>query len=137
LLAEGHNVARQLGYDGNECFTAFGPANVHLHQVAVLLDLGDGAGAIAAARHMMPDGLGRLPKERRANYYIDVARAHSLSGHRDDAVDTLLTAESLFPEEMRCRPIAIELVDGLRRAASGTCSEELEQLAGRIGLAHG
>ncbi|MGH4026615.1 MAG: helix-turn-helix domain-containing protein [Pseudonocardiaceae bacterium] len=32
LLDEGHSVARQLGYDGNECFTAFGPTNVNLHQ---------------------------------------------------------------------------------------------------------
>ncbi len=136
FLAEGHSVARQLSYDGNEYFTAFGPTNVHLHQVAVLLDLSDGAGAIAAARQVMPDGLGRLPKERRANYYIDVARARGLIGHRDDAVDMLLTAESLFPDEIRCRPIAIELIDGLRRAAPGTRSEELEQLAGRIGLAH-
>lgn len=136
LMDEGHTVARQLGHDGNECFTAFGPTNANLHQVAVLLDLGDGAGAIAAARHVTPDDLSRLPKERRANYYIDVTRAHRLSGHRDDAVNTLLTAESLFPDEIRCRPIAIDLVDGLR-ASPGTRSEELEQLAGRIGLAHG
>ena len=70
LLHEGHDVARQLGYDGNECFTAFGPTNVYLHQVAVLLDLGDGAGAVQAAQHITPEGLNRLPKERRANYYL-------------------------------------------------------------------
>jgi transcriptional regulator with XRE-family HTH domain len=135
LLNEGHSVACQLGYDGNECFTAFGPTNVHLHQVAVLLDLGDGASAITAARQVTPDGLARLPKERRANYYIDVARGHSLVGHNDDAVATLLTAERLFPDEIRCRPIAIDLVDGLRRGALSTRSTELHQLAGRIGLA--
>lgn len=139
MLDEGHNVAGMLGHDGNECFTAFGPTNVHLHQVAVLLDLGDGAGAVAAARHVTPDGLGRPPKERRANYYIDVARAYRLSGHRDEAVSTLLTADSLFPDEIRCRPVAIDLVDGLRRTSTspGTRSEKLEQLAGRIGLPHG
>lgn len=137
LLAEGHNVARQLGYDGNECFTAFGPTNVHLHQVAVLLDLGDGVGALGSARHITPDGLTRMPKERRANYYLDVAQGHSLAGHHDDAVSMLLTAESLFPNEIRCRPIAIDLVDGLRRSSSGMRSNELRQLAARIGLANG
>lgn len=136
LLNEGHSVAHQLGYDGNECFTAFGPTNVHLHQVAVLLDLGDGAGAVQAARHVTPDGLNRLPKERRANYHLDLARGNSLAGHRDDAISTLLTAERLFPDEIRCRPIAIELVDGLRRSASGTRSRELERLAARAGLAN-
>jgi hypothetical protein len=92
LLNEGHSVARQLGYDGNECFTAFGPTNVRLHHVAVLLDFGDGAGAVSAARQVTPDCLSRLPKERRANYYLDLARGHSLAGHRDNAIDTLLMA---------------------------------------------
>ncbi|MGH3801396.1 MAG: helix-turn-helix domain-containing protein [Pseudonocardiaceae bacterium] len=137
LLEEGHSVARQLGYDGNERFTAFGPTNVHVHHVAVLIDLGDGAGAVSAARHIIVDGLTRLPKERRANYYLDVARGHSLAGHHDDAVSTLLTAESLFPDEIRCRPGAIDLVEGLRRSSVGTRSTDLHQLAVRIGLADG
>ncbi|MGH3753180.1 MAG: helix-turn-helix domain-containing protein [Pseudonocardiaceae bacterium] len=138
LLEEGHGVARQLGYDGNECFTAFGPTNVHLHQVAVLLDLGDGAGAVQAAHHVTPEGLNRLPKERRANYYLDLTRGLSLAGRRDEAIATLLTADRLFPEEIRCRPIALDLLDELRRGASGTRALELEQLAGRVGLtSHG
>jgi hypothetical protein len=137
LLDEVHSVARQLGYDGNECFTAFGPTNVNLHQVAVLLDLGDGAGAVAAARQVTPEGLARLPKERRANYYLDVARGHSLAGYHDDAVNTLLMAESLFPDEICCRPVAIDLVEGLRRGCGGTHSTALHQLAARIGLTDG
>lgn len=136
LLDEGHNVARMLGYDGNECYTAFGPTNAHLHRVAVLLDLGAGAGAVAAAGQVTSDGLDRLPKERRAHYHIDVARAHGLCGHHDDAVNTLLMAANLFPDEIRCRPTAVDLVDGLRRTARGPRSEKLEQLAGRIGLAY-
>lgn len=134
LLAEGHGVAVQLGYDGNECFTAFGPTNVHLHQVAVLLDLGDGVGAIEASRYVTADGLSRLPKERRANFYLDVARGYSLSGQRDEAVRTLLTADRLFPDELRCRPPAIDLIELLRRSVSGTPAKELSQLAVRVGL---
>jgi len=134
LLHEGDDVARQLGYDGNECFTAFGPTNVHLHQVAVLLDLGDGAGVVQAAQQITPEGLNRLPKERRANYYLDVARGHSLAGHRDEAVHALLTADRLFPDEIRCRPIAIDLIERLRRSSSGTHGRELEQLVVRAGL---
>lgn len=134
LLDEGHGVARQLGYDGNERFTAFGPTNVHLHQVAVLLDLGEGAGAVAAARHVTTEGLARLPKERRANYYLDVARGHSLSGHRDGAVSTLLAADRLFPDEIPCRPVAIDLIESLRHSTSGMHSRELNRLAARAGL---
>jgi transcriptional regulator with XRE-family HTH domain len=134
LLHEGHDVACQLGYDGNECFTAFGPTNVHLHQVAVLLDLGDGAGAVQAAQQVTPEGLKQLPKERRANYYLDVACGHSLAGHPDEAVHTLLTADRLFPDEIRCRPIAIDLIEQLRRGSTGTYARELEQLVARAGL---
>jgi hypothetical protein len=135
LLDEGQSIARQLGYDGNECFTAFGPTNVHLHRVAVLLDLGDGAGAVSAARHVTADGLSRLPKERRANYYLDVARGQRMAGNPDEAVGTLFTAGRLFPDELRCRPVALDLVADLRRSSTGAHSTKLRELAGRIGLA--
>lgn len=134
LLNEAHSVARQLGYDGNERFTSFGPTNVLLHEVPVLLDLGDGTRAVNAALRVTPDDLSRLPKERRANYYLNLARGHSLTGHSDDAVSTLLTAESLFPDEIRCRPYAHGILNDLRRSASGTHSQKLEQLAARAGL---
>ncbi|MGH3923093.1 MAG: helix-turn-helix domain-containing protein [Pseudonocardiaceae bacterium] len=134
LLDEGHSVARQLGYDGNEYFTAFGPTNVHLWEVAVLLRLGDGAGAVQAARQVTPDGLNRLPKERRAHYYLDLARGQSLAGLREEATSTLLTTDRLFPDEIHCRPLAIDLIETLRRSATGTRAQELEQLAVRVGL---
>ncbi len=134
FLGEGHSVARQLGYDGNEYFTAFGPTNAHLWEMGVHLHLGDGVGALSAARHVTPEGLDRVPKERRANFYLNVARGHSLSGHHHDAISTLLKLESLSPDTIRCRPIAIELIDGLRRGPSSTRSTELHQLAARAGL---
>jgi transcriptional regulator with XRE-family HTH domain len=134
LLAEGDSVARQLGYDGNEYFTGFGPTNVHMYRVGVQLQLGDGAGVLNAARRIPPDDLSRMPKERRSSYYIDLAWGHRLAGHPDDAVSTLLTAEGLFPNAVRCRPFAIDLIDNLRRGASGTRSRQLEQLAARAGL---
>lgn len=95
------------------------------------------AQAAVAACQVTPEGLARLPKERRAHYYLDVAQGHSLAGHHDDAVNTLLMAESLFPDEIRCRPVAIDLVEGLRRGCGGTPSTALHQLAARIGLADG
>jgi hypothetical protein len=134
-LDEGHSVARQLGYDGNECFTSFSPTNVRLHQVGILLNLGDGAGAVSVARQVIPDGLSRLPKERRASYHLALARGHSLAGHRDDAIDTLLAAESLFLDEVRCRSIAIDLLDGgvVRQVrAHGSWNSSPHELDSRI-----
>src|SRR5437764_15356212 len=66
LHGEGQAVAARLGDDRNERWTAFGPTNVVLHQVAALVDLGDGGGAVQAASEVRPDGLAKLPRERRA-----------------------------------------------------------------------
>lgn len=134
FLDEGHGVARQLGYDGNEYFTGFGPTNVHLYRLEVRRQLGDGAGVLSAARQVPMDDLSRLPKERRGMYYLNIAWGHSLAGHPDDALSTLLTFESLSPDDVHCRPLAIDLIDGLRRGASGTRSRELDRLAARAGL---
>jgi transcriptional regulator with XRE-family HTH domain len=133
LLAEGAGVAAQLGHDGNERYTAFGPTNVALHRVAVLADLGDGGAAVEAAREVRPDGLGRLPRERRANFHIDVARGYSLAGRRDEAVSALLDAEALAADEVRCRPVATALIADLR-GRPGPRSRHLVQLAERAGL---
>lgn len=136
LLDEGDSVARQLGYDGNEYFTSFGPTGVHLYRVDVWRALGDGAGVLSAARQVSPDDLSRLRKERRASHHLNVAWGHSLAGHPDAAVSALLTTENLFPDVVRCWPYALDLLDHLRRSASGTRSRELEQLAARAGLAN-
>src|ERR1035437_3858060 len=137
LLAEGGGVAAQLGHDGNERYTAFGPTNVALHRVAVLADLGDGGAAVEAAQDVDPDGLARLPKERRANFHIDSARGYALAGRRDEAVSALLDAETLAADEVRCRPVAAALIADLQRRP-GPRSRHLTQLAARAGMpAHG
>jgi hypothetical protein len=134
FLDKAHGVARQLGYDGNEYFTGFGPTNVHLYRLSARREFGDGAGVLSAARQVSMDDLSRLPRERRGAYYLNLAWGHSLVGHPDDAISTLLTTASLLPDEIRCRPIAIDLIDSLRRSGSGTRSWQLEQLAARAGL---
>jgi hypothetical protein len=134
LLAEGAGVAAQLGRDGNERYTAFGPTNVVLHRVAVLVDLGDGGAAVEAAYEVTPDGLAWLPKERRANFHVDLARGRALTGRRDEAITALLDAERLAPDEVRCRPVARALIADLQRRP-GPRSWQLTRLAARAGLA--
>ena len=137
LLTEGHSVARQLGYDGNEHFTAFGPTNVHLHQVSVLIDLGEGDAAARATGNVSLDHLARLPKERRANFHIDIARAHAIAGRSTNAAKALLRADALFPNEIRYRPAATALVGDLLRRTSGSLADDMRQLANRAGVPHG
>jgi transcriptional regulator with XRE-family HTH domain len=133
LLREGNAVGQRLGSDGNERFTAFGPTNVVLHRVAALVELSEGGAAIEAAREIDPGGLALLPKERRANFRIDLARAHSQSGQTDDATDELWQAFELAPDEVRCRPLVHELLSSLHRQ-SPTPPFKLRQLAAAVGL---
>jgi hypothetical protein len=137
LHSEGQAVAARLADDRNERWTAFGPTNVVLHQVAALVDLGDGGAAVRAARSVRPDGLAKLPRERRANFFVDVARGHALEGRRDDAVTALLKAERFAPDEVRCRPLAIALIADLQRQGPGQSPLLLRQLATRVGLGSG
>jgi hypothetical protein len=101
--------------------------------VAVLIELGDGGAAVEAAREVSPDRLAALPKERRANFHIDVAQGHALAGRRDEAVTALLDAETLAPDEVRCRPVATTLIADLQRRPGPRCWQ-LAQLAARAGL---
>jgi transcriptional regulator with XRE-family HTH domain len=62
LLIEASRAARELGHDGNEYWTSFGPTNVQLHRVHVALALGDGGTAVGhalkvdIAKVALPDG---------------------------------------------------------------------------------
>jgi hypothetical protein len=44
-----------------------------------------------------------LSRERRASHLLDVTRGHLQAGQRDRAATTLLDADQLAPEEVRCR----------------------------------
>jgi transcriptional regulator with XRE-family HTH domain len=133
LLQEGQAVGQRLGGDRNERWTAFGPTNVVLHRVAALVELDEGGAALEAADDIDTGGLALLPKERRANFRIDLARAHSQRGKTDDATDELWQAFELAPDEVRCRPHVHELVTTLHHQ-SPTPSLKLRQLAAAVGL---
>lgn len=134
LHSEGLGIAGRLGDDRNERWTAFGPTNVVLHQVAALVDLGDGSAAVEAADRARPEGLAKLPRERRANFFVDVARGHALKGKRDQAVVALLQAEQVARDEVRCRPVALNLIADLLRQGQGKPPLTLRLLAARVGL---
>jgi transcriptional regulator with XRE-family HTH domain len=131
---EADDAATRLGSDGNALWTAFGPTNVALYRVSANVRLFDGAAALTAAGGVSQVRQDALPRERRAHYLIDLAHAYSQSNQRGQAVDTLLLAEGLAPEEVRCRPHAIDLVDNLRLLGAGTAEGRLQTLAQRCGL---
>jgi hypothetical protein len=129
-LDEAEETAVRLGGDANHLFTAFGPTNVTVHRVSAALELGDGGTAVDHASKVHP---ARLPVlERRAHHLIEVARGYGQWGRNSEALQALLQAERLAPEEVRVQPAARALVaDLLHRTPRRT--PELRALAGRLG----
>ncbi|MGW2190463.1 helix-turn-helix domain-containing protein [Streptomyces sp. NPDC001719] len=134
LLDAAAGCAAVLGRDDNRMWTAFGPTNVQLHEVAAHVALGEGAAAVAAAEDIRRDALAGLPRERRAHLYTDLAAGRTQAGRRAAAVDALLAAENEAPEEVRCRPRTRQLVEDLRLLGAGPAEGRLRALAGRCGL---
>jgi transcriptional regulator with XRE-family HTH domain len=135
LLREAHEVAGHVGPARNDYHTAFGPVNVGIHRVSALVELGEGGTAVEAAAVVPREDLGQLPRERRANHLVDVARGYSQWGRRDQALTTLLDAEQLAPAEVRCRPMARATINDLVFRSRGTTPVLLRELAARAGVA--
>jgi hypothetical protein len=116
LNVEAGYVAARLGDDRNDNWTAFGPTNVTVHRVCALADMREAGRVIDAAAAMTEVQLLGLPRERRANHLVDLARGYSQWGRRDDAVELLIQADHLAREEVRCRPHTHRLITDLVRS---------------------
>ncbi|MFD7499576.1 XRE family transcriptional regulator [Streptomyces sp. NPDC059850] len=110
LITEAAAVATQLGRDAN-VGGFFGPSQVALHQVSVHHLLGDAGAAISHARTIAVD---RLPAERQARLWIDVARAFDQWDKPERCYRALLSAEVAAPQEVR-RGSVRTLATGLLR----------------------
>lgn len=110
LQAEALDAANLLGGDHNEHWSAFGVTNVRIHQVSALADMRSGGRVIEVAENISRADLMRLPKERRASHLLDVTRGYMQWGKRDEAATTLLDADRVAPEEVRCRQMTRQLI---------------------------
>jgi transcriptional regulator with XRE-family HTH domain len=135
LVREAHDIGERVGPGRNDYHTAFGPVNVGIHRVSTLVELGEGGTAVEAAAAIPISDLHLLPRERRANHLVDVARGYSQWGKHDQSLETLLDAERLAPAEVRCRPMARSTITDLMRRSKDTPSSLLRELAGRAGVA--
>lgn len=127
-IEQGRRVGAQLGADRNDYETEFGPTNVELHAVAVAVDLGDAGEALDLAARIDPSG---LSLERQSRLSIDLARAHAQRRHVGEAVQALLHAEELAPEQVHTHALARQLVRDLVTLAGRRAPEDLLALARR------
>ncbi len=129
LLASADEAADHLGGDYNHYWTCFGPTNVMLHRAAAAVELGEGRQAVDVHEKINPDGFGALLPERRAHHFLDLARAHALNGDIENASEMLLEGDRLAPSEIRCRPLAREVLSDVLRRTRGTPSPSVAELA--------
>lgn len=96
-IAAASNNADLLVYE-----TSFGPANVRIHEVHSMLDIGDAKTAVRVADGFVPPT--DLPGERRSHHYIDLASAQLATGDRAKAMQSLLAARNIAPAHTRYHP---------------------------------
>lgn len=128
-IAEAQAMARQVP-DGTYHGTAFGPASVRVHELALAVEAGDVARAVKIADQWQPPLA--LPAERRSHFHIEAARAYCWAGNRDQAVAELWHARRAAPQHIRCNPAAIETIGTLIRG-SRKPPPPLIQLAAWVG----
>ncbi|MGW9058926.1 helix-turn-helix domain-containing protein [Streptomyces sp. NPDC055733] len=130
---EAGEVAARQGADLDEDYTQFGPTNVVLHRMDMLLRFEDGWSALEAAAGAEPEALAGMTRERQAGHRVAIARASLLTRRKDAAAAALLEADRLAPEEVRGRPSTVNLVKDVVGATAAP-SGELRALAERCGL---
>lgn len=128
-LDEADTYAQQLGQDANHLWTAFGPTNVAIHRVATHVAVGDMRSA-----HRSTAGIDatRLPIERRVRHAFDLARVRAEYRQIDDAVDAMLAAEALAPEQVYHHMMSRQIVAELCRTSEGERNRDLARLAQRV-----
>jgi transcriptional regulator with XRE-family HTH domain len=130
FLRHAEALADRLGADRNDLWTAFGPTNVAIHKVTVAVELGDAREAIDLGSEV---DASHMPRERAVRHELELARALSRDGRREEALRRVLAAEQAAREHIRSHPITHTLVRGWTSA--GRLGPDLVALARRLGHA--
>ena len=129
-LAAAREIAGHMGRDRNDYGLAFGPSNVAQHEVAVAVELEDGAEAVRRSREVR---LGpSVPAVRRGHHYIDLARGYVMAGDNEGGLRCLQEARQIAPQQTRHHPMVRETV--LSIASARRRREELSVFASWLGL---
>jgi hypothetical protein len=81
-----------------------------------------------------PDGFAAMLPERRAHHYLDIARGYTQIGDIEKASEMLLEGDRLAPSEIRCRPLAHEVLSDVLRRTRGTPPAPVAELAEQMGV---
>ncbi|WP_213450842.1 helix-turn-helix domain-containing protein [Rhizomonospora bruguierae] len=134
LVSGAEEAAAGVGGDQNHYWTSFGPTNVLLHRAAASVELGEGRLAVDTHAAIDPEGFASLLPERRAHHYLDIARGYAQIGDVEHASEMLLEGDRLAPSEIRCRPIAHEVLSDVLRRTRGGPPATIAELAEHMGV---
>ncbi|MFI8852586.1 helix-turn-helix transcriptional regulator [Streptomyces sp. 891-h] len=110
-LREAAAYAERTGEAERVYWLSFGPANVAVHEVSAQVEMRRYGMALEKSRGVrLPHG---WPMSRRAHFYVDRARAEMETGRCDAALESVVTARKLAPEQTRYHPGARETINGL------------------------
>ena len=130
-LDEASAHARRTGEVGRVHWLSFGPANVAAHELSAHVELNRFGRALQVAQRLhLPHG---WAMSRRAHVHLDRARCEMETGRTEAALESLMTARRMAPQQTRYHPGARETLKGLlhqRRRTPGT----LGYMAAWVGL---
>jgi hypothetical protein len=130
-LAQARHAATLLGTDGNLLWTAFGPTNVAIHEVAVAAELGDYQRAATLGQQV---DASPMPMQRQVRHRLEVARALHFQRKQHEALALVLDAETRAPEQVRRHYMTRSLLHEWVRSRRLPVSPELHGLARRAGI---
>lgn len=134
-LRAAESAADELGRNGNELWTAFGPTNVRLHQISVAVALHENTQALRLADQLDTAQLPLTLASRRAQAHLDLAVAHSATdSSAPQAMLHLLEYERLVPEAIKLNATAAGLITKLLRREHPSRTPGLRALADRAGV---
>ena len=128
-------LAEVLGKDGNVLWTAFGPTNIAIHELAVHVALGDSRGAFQLGERIDVETLPAVLLGRRSQVHLELGWASVRQGDDSLAVLHLLEAERVAKQAVSRNATARELLSTLLARERKSATPGLRALAARAGAA--
>ncbi|MFE5038891.1 helix-turn-helix domain-containing protein [Streptomyces sp. NPDC056683] len=130
-IDEARRIAKRIGDASDVHWLSFGPTNVALHKMSAAVEMRQYDNALKQARRMkLPT---QLATSRRAHFLIDRARAEMETGYAEKALEHIVDARKIAPEQTRYHPGARETITGLVHLSRRT-PDTLNHMATWIGL---
>ncbi|MGH4016614.1 MAG: helix-turn-helix domain-containing protein [Pseudonocardiaceae bacterium] len=127
-------LAECLGQDGNWLWTAFGPTNIAIHELAVHVALGDSRTALQLGENINTDTLPAVLRGRRSQVHLELGWASVGQGDDSLAVLHLLEAERVAQQAVSRSATARALLTTLLARERKSATPGLRALATRAGV---